>query len=258
MKTIHSSDLTRRIINEAAKLQKKKFRTLNGRSLIEGLLPLEEAARSAYRVHEIFYNPFLLDKPGVRELIAGLQERDQTACYEVGGRELKELSSEVTPQGIVATADQRQFDISDLKGSILVLDQLQDPGNVGTLFRIAHWFGLGGILLMKDCVDASNPKVIRGSMGSFFHIPFITEEELPEALLKDRTLILTKAHAGTGIPEIPKEKPFLLVIGNEARGVSPEFDMYPHLDLSLPRLGGAESLNAAVAAAAILSKILYS
>ena len=258
MSNIHATEITRRILNEAAQLQKKKYRTLNERLIIEGSLPLEEAARSQYLIKEIFYNPFILDKPGVRELVTELQERDGAACYEVGGRELKELSSEVTPQGIVATAGQRQFEVSDLKGSILVLDRLQDPGNVGTLFRIAHWFGLGGILLMKGCVDASNPKVIRASMGSFFHIPFITEEEMPEALLKDSTLILTKAHAGTGIPEIPKDRPFLLVIGNEARGVSPDLDMYPHLDLSLPRLGGAESLNAAVAAAAILSKILYS
>jgi RNA methyltransferase, TrmH family len=257
MKDIHNSDLTQRILKEAAQLQKKKFRTLSDRLLIEGLLPLEEASRSDYRVTEIFYNPFILDKPGVRELIADIQERDHAACYEVGGRELKELSSEVSPQGIVAVAEQRQFDLSDLQGSILILDQLQDPGNVGTLFRIAHWFGLGGILLMKGCVDASNPKVIRASMGSFFHIPFLTEEELPEALLEERTLILTKAHLETGIPGIPAGKHFLLVIGNEARGVSPDFDMYPHLDLSLPRLGGAESLNAAVAAAAVLSKILY-
>ncbi len=256
MSTIRTDILTRDIMKTAASLQNKKFRSLENRLLIEGTLPLEEALKSDYRVTDIFYSPFLLEKPGLRELLAGAQTRWGTRCYEATGSQLKQLSSEVTPQGLVAIAEQKTFDIAEMSGNILVLDRLQDPGNVGTLFRIAHWFGLGGILLMKGTVEAANPKVVRASMGSFFHIPFAYSEDIPPVLLEDRTLLLSKTHGKNSFRDMGPEK-FILVIGNEARGIDPLFDEYPHRDLTLPPLGGAESLNAAVAAAAILSKLLY-
>ena len=246
-------------MKRAASFQKKKYRHIESAILIEGLLPLVEADASHYQISEVFYNPFLLNKPGVKELLISLQNKNKTRCYEVAGSELKQISTEVNPQGIVAVARQRDYGTNDLSGNLLVLDKLQDPGNVGTLFRIAHWFGLGGLVLMKGTVDVHNPKVVRSSMGSFFHMPFIYTEELNDDLLKDRTLLLSKAHSKETIGEFKQEEiaPFLLVIGNEARGIDDSFDLHEHRDLTLPALGGAESLNAAVAAAAILSKLLY-
>ncbi|RKY56931.1 MAG: hypothetical protein DRP93_00300 [Candidatus Neomarinimicrobiota bacterium] len=259
MKTIPTSELTKAVMKQAVSLKKKKYRNIESAILIEGLLPLEEAVRSNYVIQEVYYNPFLLQKPGVCEMLLGIREKDNCDCFEVSGSELKQISTEINPQGIVAVAKQRAYQLEDLKGNLLVLDQLQDPGNVGTLFRIAHWFGLGGLVLIKGTVDVHNPKVIRSTMGSFFHLPFIYVDELPESLTADRTLLLSKAHSEIHIQDIdPKAlSPFLLVIGNEARGIDPGFDEFPHLDLTLPALGGAESLNAAVAAAAILSKLLY-
>ena len=243
----------------AVSLQKKKYRNIESSILIEGLLPLEEAVKSNYVVTDIFYNHYLLNKPGVEQLLISLQDNHQSRCFEVSGSELKMISTEVNPQGIVAVAKQKEYETNELSGNILVLDRLQDPGNVGTLFRIAHWFGLGGVILMKGTVDVHNPKVIRSSMGSLFHVPFIYAEELPEFMLKDHTLLLSKAHSEEKIQAFDPESisPFLLVIGNEARGVDAAFDVYEHRDLTLPAIGGAESLNAAVAAAAILSKLLY-
>jgi RNA methyltransferase, TrmH family len=259
MENIMTSELTQRVVKKTISLQKKKYRNIESAILIEGLLPLEEAVKSHYIIEEVFYNPFLLNKPGVKELLVSLQEKDNALCYEVNGSELKQISTEVNPQGIIAVAKQREYHQEELKGNLLVLDQLQDPGNVGTLFRIAHWFGLGGLVLMKGTVDVHNPKVVRSSMGSFFHLPFIYVDDLPEYLLKDRTLLLSKAHSDERIQEmnVKEVSPFMLVIGNEARGIDPLFDQVDHRDLTLPALGGAESLNAAVAAAAILSKLLY-
>lgn len=259
MENIIKSNLTRQILKRAVSLQKKKYRNIESAILIEGLLPLEEAVKSHYIIKEVFYNVFLLDKPGVKELLIDLQAKDQTSCYEISGSELKQISTEVNPQGIIAIAAQRDYSETDLNGNLLVLDQLQDPGNVGTLFRIAHWFGLGGVVLMKGSVDIHNPKVIRSSMGSFFHMPFIYVDELPEILLEDRHLLLSKAHSDVEIHKLNMQDitPFLLVIGNEARGIDVHFDDLKHQDITLPPLGGAESLNAAVAAAAILSKLLY-
>ena len=259
MEKIIISDLTQRVLKRTISFQKKKYRNIESTILIEGLLPLEEAVKSKYLIEEVYYNPFLLNKPGVKELLLGLQEKGNTACYEMTGSELKQISTEVNPQGIVAIAKQRKYLAEDLKENLLVLDQLQDPGNVGTLFRIAHWFGIGGVVLMKGTVDVHNPKVVRSSMGSFFHIPFVYVDELPESLLNDRTLLLSKAHSEERIQDmkVKEVSPFLLVIGNEARGIDPFFDQIDHHDLTLPTIGGAESLNAAVAAAAILSKLLY-
>jgi len=246
-------------MKRALSLQKKKFRNIESAILIEGLLPLEETVKSDYVIEEVYFNPFLLNKPGVKELLTSLQAKDDTSCYEVTGSELKQISTEVNPQGIVSVARQREYSSEDFKGNLLVLDKLQDPGNVGTLFRIAHWFGLGGLILMKGTVDVHNPKVIRSSMGSFFHMPFVYTEELDEAILKGKTLLLSKAHSEKQISDMNMKElsPFILAIGHEARGLDESFDMFEHLDLTLPALGGAESLNAAVAAAAILSKLLY-
>lgn len=251
--------MTQTVLKRVLMYQRKKVRNLDSMILIEGLLPLEEAVKSSYLVNEIFYNPFILDKPGIRELISLLQERDGTTCYEVSGSELKQLSTEIHPQGIVAIAKQKTYDFSELKGNLLVLDKLQDPGNVGTLIRIAHWFGLGGVLLLKGSVDVHNPKVVRSSMGSLFHMPFYYCDNLDEGLVGKRTLLLSKAHSDNSINDIKIHEidPFMLVIGNEARGIDSAFDDFDHIDLTLPPLGGAESLNAAVAAAAILSKLLY-
>lgn len=259
MENIKLNDLSKQVMKRVVSLQKKKYRNIESAILVEGLLPLEEAVKSSYRITDVFYNPYLLNKPGVREMLLALQAEHNTACYEVNGSELKQISTEVTPQGIVAVAEQRSYLPEDLKGNLLVLDKLQDPGNVGTLFRIAHWFGLGGLVLMKGTVDIHNPKVVRSSMGSFFHMPFIYTEEIPEELLKGRTLLLSKAHSEEKLQDLntAEVNPFILVIGNEARGIDPAFDMLEHRDLTLPALGGAESLNAAVAGAAILSKLLY-
>lgn len=259
MNTNNISTCSRRVLKEASQLQHKKFRSKRNMLLIEGLLPLEEAAKSDYRIREVFYNPYLLEKPGVGELLAQIRERHGALCYEVGGRELKVLSTELTPQGIVATAEQKTFREEDLGGNLLLLDRIQDPGNAGTLFRIAHWFGMGGLLLMQGTVEAFNPKVIRGSMGSIFHLPFLEVRDISQKLLETRTLLLSKVHSGEDIRNyIPdKDKHFILAIGNEAGGVREEWDALPHIDISMPAPGTAESLNAAVAAAVMLTKIQY-
>ena len=219
MKTIQTSELTKAVMKRAVSLQKKKYRNIESVILIEGLLPLEEAVKSNYIIEEVYYNPFLLQKPGVSDMLIGIQEKGTCACYEVSGSELKQISTEINPQGIVAVAKQREYEVENLKGNLLVLDQLQDPGNVGTLFRIAHWFGLGGLVLMKGTVDIHNPKVVRSSMGSLFHMSFIYVDELPGSITDDRTLLLSKAHSNIHIQDMVRVYLHFLGLGCRARGV---------------------------------------
>ncbi|MDZ7822404.1 MAG: RNA methyltransferase [Candidatus Marinimicrobia bacterium] len=240
-------------------LQKKKFRDSEQRFLIEGFLPLEEALRSSYRIREIFVVREISQEPHVSRLLLKAREGHHAACYEISRQELKRISCEQTPQGLVAVAEKKTFRAEALTGDLLLMDRIRDPGNAGTLFRIAHWFGLSGVLMMRGSVDACNPKTVRAGMGSVFHMPYLEIDTLPETLRSGRTLLLSKAHGNADIRDLRKEalQPFILVIGNESRGVSGAFDHYPHLDVTLPSLGGAESLNAAAAAAAILSRLLY-
>ena len=249
----------RNVLKQAAALGKKKFRDAEQRVLVEGILPLEEALKSTFRIREIFVLGELFRSGRLPALPDSVREGGDIPLYEVTAQELKRLSCEQSPQGVVAVAEKKRYYPAQLRGNILVLDRIRDPGNAGTLFRLAHWFGLGGIVMMKGSVDAGNPKVIRASMGSFFHVPYCELQELPEELLDGRELLLSKAHGGTDISRIKSDRPpdFMLVIGNESRGVSAELGRYAHRDITLPSLGGAESLNAATAAAAILAQLLY-
>jgi RNA methyltransferase, TrmH family len=146
-------------------------------------------------------------------------------------------------------------------GSLLVCDEIQDPGNLGTLIRIAHWFGLAGVITTPGTVDVVNPKVIRSAMGSHFHLPVFTMD-IPDILdktVKSHHILLSVARGGTPLPSLKKtDKPFILVIGNEARGVNPLWTGETVLPVTLPPLSDCESLNAAMAAAAILSLLKYS
>jgi len=243
-------------LKQARSLQTKKYRYKDRQFLIEGSLPLEEALKSGYHIRKIFYSPRILEKPGIRNLLDKAAEKDDTACFEVTQSDLKNISSEVNPQGICAIADMKSFNAQDLSGNILILDGIQDPGNMGTLIRIAHWFGLGGLILMGGNVDVANPKTVRSSMGSFFFLPYIYCDNLTSSVLGERKCLVSRVHGGLPVREYKKSGLFALVIGNEARGIQSDFSKFDPIDITLPRPGGAESLNAASAAAALLSVII--
>lgn len=257
MNTTQTKILTKNTLKRVRSLAHKKYRHLENQLLIEGLLSLQEAMASNYVIREIFYNPYIMQKPGVPELLEQAKAAYGTICYETDQTTIRQISSEITPQGICAVADLQEFSADDLGDKILIMDQIQDPGNSGTLFRIAHWFDLSGIILIRGTVDPSNPKSIRSSMGSFFHIPYIYAENLSEDILAERQLLVSRVHTGIPVAQVDVSDRFALIMGNEARGVSCHVDHLPHKDITLPRLGGAESLNAAVASAALLSSLLY-
>ncbi|HDR04039.1 MAG TPA: RNA methyltransferase [Candidatus Marinimicrobia bacterium] len=237
-------------------LQEKKYRAIHGLFPVEGILPAEELLQSEFKLKEFYYIPWLKNRPGFDELLEKVKQRGVEAI-EVDGQTLKKLSSEQAPQGVLAIAEKRDFSENQLQGNLLLCHQIQDPGNLGTLFRIAHWFGLGGIILTSGSVEAWNPKVVRSSMGSFFHIPWIlidSASEIPQAF-GEHQLLLSSPHAGRSVSDFPLKKPFILALGNESRGLAEDFFSEAER-ITLPRLGGAESLNVAAAAAAILARLL--
>lgn len=175
--------------------------------------------------------------------------------------DLKKITSSVTPQGIVAVFninEAKEFDKKDK--NILLLEDIQDPGNMGTIIRTADWFGFDNIFLSEDCVDIYNPKVVAASMGSIFHINVFQDLNLLKFVkeLKDEKYQLVVSDLEGQVEKIDDKQKTALVIGNEAKGVSQQLKSLADVRVQIPKAGQAESLNAAVAAGIFMHKIKQS
>jgi TrmH family RNA methyltransferase len=140
------------------------------------------------------------------------------------------------------------------RGLTLALDGVQDPGNVGTLLRLADWFAFDRVLLSPDCADLFHQKVVNASMGSFARVRVHTVD-LPAALAATSAPVLGCDLAGDDVHTLPPHRDAVVVIGSEGRGLSPAVAARVTRRLTIPRLGGAESLNAAVAAAIVCANL---
>lgn len=172
----------------------------------------------------------------------------------INGSELKKISPSSTPQGAVAVfkiLPSIKFDHQSK--TVLLLDGIQDPGNVGTILRTADWFGIKNIFLSTECADIYNPKTIASSMGSIFHINFYQNQNLSEVvknLQKNKyKIIASTSHGDNNVLTADKQA---IIIGSEAHGVSQQLSELADAHYQIPKYGQAESLNAAVAAAIIM------
>lgn len=174
----------------------------------------------------------------------------------------KKISDTVTPQGVLAIVKQKKYTVEDIiakrnkKGScIVVLDRLQDPGNLGTIVRTGEGAGISGIIMSSDCADIYNPKVIRSTMGSIFRVPFAISNNLPEDInkLKQSGITTYAAHLkGDLYHNGVFNRDVALLIGNEARGLSQEVSQKADKLIKIPMEGKVESLNAAIATAILM------
>lgn len=180
----------------------------------------------------------------------------------VSDQVFKKISDTVTPQGIVAVVKQKSYSIDYIiekrnkeKSCIVVLDRLQDPGNMGTIVRTGEAAGISGIIMSKDSADIYNPKVIRSTMGSIFRVPFSIVDDLAAAVdtLKDNGITTYAAHLkGELYNSGSLTNDCALLIGNEARGLSGEISAKADKLIKIPMHGKVESLNAAVATAILM------
>jgi TrmH family RNA methyltransferase len=169
--------------------------------------------------------------------------------------ELQKLSSLKTPNEVLALVSAKHTDdfntLSD--GVTVVLDQLQDPGNMGTIIRSCDWFGIKNIVCSLDTVDAYAPKVVQSSMGSIMRLN-IFYKDLPDFFFQHKEIPIYSAElSGESVFDVSFQNPSILVIGNESKGVSDEVSKFATKKVMIPRIGNAESLNAAVASSIILS-----
>ena len=227
-----------------------------GGFLVEGFKMFEEAPLEAVR--EIYATAQALEKIGQSPV---LREKLERICHEeVTGEVLRKMSDTQTPQGILCVVERPAYELGHLLEApdplFVVLEDLQDPGNLGTIIRTAEGAGVTGVLMSERTVDIYNPKTIRATMGSIYRVRFVHVEDLPGAVkrMQEKGITVYAAHlAGeTYYDSFDFRKGTAFLIGNEGRGLSRELTDCADSLLKIPMEGKVESLNAAVSAALLI------
>lgn len=237
-------------------LKQKKYRDKEQTFLAEGLRLCEEAVSANLNTLQTIITKEALEQPRIEALIRNVHAAGMSVLL-ADSRLFNSISDEKSPQGILCVVEKKAvLSISDISTRlILACDNVQDPGNLGTIFRSAEWFGVTDILLSPGCVDPYNSKVVRGSMGAIFRLNIFENVNFASTLsdfkLKGYRTIGALLNAPTYLADVQPNKDILL-IGNEANGLSP--DVIPLIDepITIPGAGRGESLNAAIAASICL------
>jgi RNA methyltransferase, TrmH family len=237
-------------IQRARKLKRRADRESEDLFLIEGPMTLEAAARTGLEVREVFVDA---EAAGLHGLCVDLGLQPTSVSAHV----LRALADTSTPQGVVAVVARPSFTLADLKDPslVVVLAEVGDPGNAGTLIRSASAAGADAVVFTEGSVDPYAPKTVRSSAGALFAVPIVRDVGLHQVIseLVERGLEVYLAEAGEGpdLAEVNLATPVALVLGNEARGIPPQSDIGTKR-ISIPMPGGTESLNVAVAGSIIL------
>ena len=231
-------------------LQHKKYRQKSGRFLAEGVKIVEELLQSTRIEVETIYG-----------LSGWIEKQEQTRGVQmelITERELKSISMLATPQEVLAVCKiPPQTEKQALTGPVvLLLESLRDPGNLGTIIRIADWFGLSEILCSPDCVDPYNPKTVQATMGSIARIQLLQAPIAAVLAAHPGWPVVATTLDGCPLTKCSPLKQGFIAIGNESNGLSKELIRRAHQKITIPRLGQAESLNAAIATGIVCSHLL--
>lgn len=246
------------LIKELQLLQKKKKeRNKQNVFIVEGLRAVKEIPKT-WEIHKyVVAKSFAIE---VQLLI----ENNEIPVIHVADSVFVTISDTKTPQGILAVVSQGHNQLEEIIGKedgfFVIADQVQDPGNLGTLIRTAHASGAHGIFLSKGCVDLYNPKTIRATMGSVFHIPIVVDLEMKDLInalkIADTNVYATALEKSKIIYAYDYTKKTAIIIGNEANGISQiTTDMVSDF-IKIPMPGGAESLNASIAAGICMFEVV--
>ncbi len=232
----------------------KKYRKIHKSFIIEGKRLVSEAILSKVIITQVYITDEFIAKPQHDSLMDLIAE-NAIITNSISSAEMKSVCDTVSPSGILAMcklSDSHNIDISKSE-NWLYLDEIQDPGNLGTLLRAADWFGIKNVALSKNCIGIYNPKVLRGGMGAHFRLS-IHENVLLNTFEDSQHTIIGAFQKGNNIydVDIKKVTPWVLVIGNEAHGINKNNIDYINLKVTIPKIGSGESLNAAVAGSIFL------
>jgi RNA methyltransferase, TrmH family len=251
--------LTNPLVKQARALRQKKSRTETGLFLVEGIHHVGEVIAAGWDVESILYAPELLTSEFARDLVARITPTPQPVSAHV----MESLADKDNPQGILAIVHQRTTRLADLAASwkpskrikCAALVAPQDPGNVGTILRTLDAVGADALFLLDGGVELFHPTLIRSSMGTIFWTPVVQasfDEFVAWAQSGRYQLIGTSAHGDVEYQTFLPDSPWVLVLGNEQKGLSAEQIKACDVAVSLPMKGRVSSLNLAVAAGVLL------
>ena len=253
MQTITSKD--NELIKHIRKLKDKKYRDESNEYVVEGVKLVEEAVKENAKIKQIIVCE---DTTRTYEIPTRIMlEIAKYECISVSDKIFNIITQVTNPQGIMAIIEKnaQNAKIDYTQDIIVVLDDVQDPGNLGTILRTVDSIGLNQIIVSKGTADAFNSKVVRSTMGAIFRIKIIEVENLAQAIKEMRKhhfkLMVTSLQTKNSIYDIDFNKK-IIVIGNEANGVSKEIQDMADEKAKIPMLGRTESLNASVAAGVVM------
>mgnify|MGYP001162892038 CR=1 FL=1 len=253
-KVIRITSTSNSIIKQLRELTGRKGRLRYNAFIIEGLKLVEEAL--SYKVPVSYFLVAESLYPEIRSMMEG---NNAAPVYLVPDGLFEKVSTTETPQGILAVAPlsiSQDPSLTDRGSRFVILERLQDPGNLGTIIRTADACGFDGVLLSPGCADPYNPKAMRSAMGSVFHIPILSCADIfgTTDKLKGRGIRIVAAHTRDSdiVWNLPLADRIAVVIGNEGSGLSQRMLDAIDIRVMIPMPGKAESLNAASAASMIL------
>jgi TrmH family RNA methyltransferase len=249
--------ITKHELKTIASLKHKKFREAERKIFVEGLRVLDEALVSGWTCEQLLMTHDFIARHGDE---IGKPPFSEYPQQMISPQEFKTISDTQSPQGIGGVFKiQQPGEVIPTQSAVLYFDSINEPGNAGTLIRTAVWFGVRDIILSEGTVDVCNPKVIRSAAGSFFHARFYKDSRdytLLRSLKNSGYQLLGADMQGTDFREVSYNANTLLIMGNEANGLSDSVHKLLTAHITIPRMGRGESLNVAVAGSILLSRFL--
>ena len=249
--------LTKNKLKYYSSLLQKKNRIAENKFIVEGKKLVEEGIISGFKPEIVFCTNLFFEneKDYMNKIIPG-----SVRFENIKNPEFEKLCDTKSPQGIAAVFNKKEKsdEIIFDKKIIAALENISDPGNMGTIFRNCDWFGVEDVIISKDCAEVYNPKVLRASMGSVFHLNIVESENFISILKnykKQNYDIVIADLDGENLYKFKSGKNIVIVFCNEANGPSEELLKLSNRKINIPQKGKAESLNVASASAVILSEL---
>lgn len=253
MQVITSKD--NEVIKKIRKLKEKKYRELNKQYIVEGIKLIEEAIEEKVKIDTIIVCEDCVENHSIDQKL--LYEIAKYNCIYVSEKVFNFITEVTNPQGILAIIQREniQEEIDYTQDMIVVLEGIQDPGNLGTILRTIDSVGLNQIIVSNKTADAYNSKVVRSTMGAIFRVNIIEVEDVIKTLKEMKKhkfkIVATSLQTNESMYDIDYQKK-VLIIGNEANGITKDIMEVADIKVKIPMLGKTESLNASVATSVIL------
>lgn len=245
-----------KLIKLTRKLKNKKYRDKEGLFIAEGIRFVESSIDSG-SVKYILYSEKIYTTNGYERIL----DENKDNIFEVSNDILVELCETENPQGVIAICYKKEYKLeSILEGIVVVIDGVQDPGNLGTIIRTCDAAGVAGIVILKGTVDVYNSKVLRSTMGSIFNLPIVFQNDFDETakILLDNgyNILATSLEGKKVLYEYDFSSKTAIILGNEANGVQEKNMMFATEEIIIPMEGKSESLNVAIANSIIIYEAL--